>query len=356
MSSPSAIGDSGNGAPLTPQWGMTWNRRFASPVYGISSADLNDDGLEELIITTINGVSFFLPDPRTAKRRLAQAVERMREIKEMREILEQLRRDNRKLVEDRRVKEEKEREEEEERRREEAEEERRRKANEAKEEAERREKEILELKQLERKEMEELERKEEEKEKKTLEVQQLREKQQKEQGEQDKVPSNEPDHEGLETEEKEEEALVTAAVESVEEQVPAEAENQVQNDDEVGASQVIDAESTKITSVVEDEEKRLDAAELVVVGESESKDDNGETSEEVSEEQAEVHNESPEQESSEQESPEEVATYQSLVREDSTNLERHRCVNDLPLQSFENTDDEHKSGNASGSESKQANE
>ena len=34
------------------QRGMTWNRRFASPVYGIASADLNNDGLEELVVTT----------------------------------------------------------------------------------------------------------------------------------------------------------------------------------------------------------------------------------------------------------------------------------------------------------------
>ncbi|KAF9145739.1 hypothetical protein BGX30_007051 [Mortierella sp. GBA39] len=300
VSSPSAIGDGGNGVSLTPQWGMTWNRRFASPVYGISSADLNDDGLEELIITTINGVSFFLPDPRTAKRRLAQAVERMREIKEMREILGQLRRDNSKLVEDQRVKEEKEREEEEEeRKREEAEEESRRKANEAEEEAERREKEVLDLKELERKGIEELEGKEkEEKEEKALEEQRLGEKQQKEQCELDKVPSNEPDHEELETEEKEEEALVAATVESVEEQVPAEAESKVQNDGEVGASHAVDAEFTNITSVVKDEDKGLDDAEAVVVGKSDSKDENGETSEEVSEEQAEVHDESPEHESS----------------------------------------------------------
>ncbi|KAF9426041.1 hypothetical protein BGZ76_002955 [Entomortierella beljakovae] len=82
-----------------PQWSMTWNRRFASPVYGISSADLNDDGLEELVITSLNGVSIFLPDPLTAKRRLAQAVDRMREIEQMRLTLEKLRKSNEKLWE-----------------------------------------------------------------------------------------------------------------------------------------------------------------------------------------------------------------------------------------------------------------
>ncbi|KAH7052690.1 hypothetical protein BKA57DRAFT_435865 [Linnemannia elongata] len=353
VSSPSAIGDGGNGVSLTPQWGMTWNRRFASPIYGISSADLNDDGLEELIITTINGVSFFLPDPRTAKRRLAQAVERMREIKEMREILEQLRRDNHKLVEDRRVKEEKEKEEEESRR-EEAEEERQRKENEAEEEAERREKEILGLEELERKKVEEPEKKKEKK-KKAFEEQRLQEKEHREQGELDKVSSNEPDHEGPETEEKGEGVLVAAAVEGVEEQVP-EAESKIQNDDGVGASQVVDADFTMITGVEEDEEKGSDATESVVVVESDSKDENGEKSEEVLEELAEVHDESPDQDSSEQEAPGEESTNQYIAREDSTNLERHRSAHHLLPQSLENADDEHKPGNASGSESKQAKE
>ncbi|KAG0024756.1 hypothetical protein BGZ81_007602 [Podila clonocystis] len=89
-------------------YGMTWNRRFASPVYGISSADLNDDGLEELIITTLNGVSFFIPDPITAKRRLAQAIERMKEIEEMKLTLERLRASNHELYEQQRIREEQE--------------------------------------------------------------------------------------------------------------------------------------------------------------------------------------------------------------------------------------------------------
>ncbi|KAF9300869.1 hypothetical protein BGZ74_007407 [Mortierella antarctica] len=89
-------------------FGMTWNRRFASPVYGISSADLNDDGLEELIITTLNGVSFFVPDPITAKRRLAQAIERMKEIEEMKLTLERLRASNHELFEQQRMREEQE--------------------------------------------------------------------------------------------------------------------------------------------------------------------------------------------------------------------------------------------------------
>ncbi|KAG0197533.1 hypothetical protein BGX28_008995 [Mortierella sp. GBA30] len=91
----------------TLQCCMTWNRRFASPVYGISSADLNDDGLEELVITTLNGVSFFLPDPTAAKQRLARAVARMQEIEQMKLTLEKLHKENEELQEMQRLKAEK---------------------------------------------------------------------------------------------------------------------------------------------------------------------------------------------------------------------------------------------------------
>ncbi|KAG0375349.1 hypothetical protein BGX24_009225 [Mortierella sp. AD032] len=256
VSSPSAIGDgTGSGgrngvSPISlPQWGMTWNRRFASPVYGISSADLNDDGLEELVITTINGVSFFLPDPRTAKRRLAQAVERMREIKEMRDLLEQLRRDNRKLVEDQRVKEEREKKEEEEERLR-KDEERLRKEKEAEEEAERKEKERreLEMQERERKEREEME----------LEEQRLLDQQQQKfQQEQDKLeekdPSNESKHEQAETEEKRHEK--GAGVDVIEGgEGPALVETEGEDEkDEISTNAVVEAEFKE--SVVKGEKK-----------------------------------------------------------------------------------------------------
>ncbi|KAF8945315.1 hypothetical protein BGZ47_002908 [Haplosporangium gracile] len=332
VSSPSAIGDGGgsgrNDMSLTPQWGMTWNRRFASPVYGISSADLNDDGLEELVITTINGVSFFLPDPRTAKRRLAQAVERMREIKEMRKILEQLRRDNRKLVEDQRVKEEKEKMEDV-RRRAEAEEEA---IAAAAVKTARKEKERLEWEELEREEKEE-------KKEKMLEKQE----------ELEKETIHELDYERGEAEEQEKEAKTVDATENIEEHVSAKAENKVQSDGEDGASQVINAETKRITGVVGDEEKERDTAESEVEV-SESKENNDETSE-VLEDQAEIQQESSEHELTEQGSPD-----QEPVQEESRNLERIRCDRASLLESFENTDNEHKSDRASGSRSKQAKE
>lgn len=91
--------------PPALQWAMTWNRRFASPVYGISSVDLNDDGLEELVITTLNGCSIFLPDPLTAKRRLGQAVDRMKAIEEMKATLARLRQENAELLKEKEEKE-----------------------------------------------------------------------------------------------------------------------------------------------------------------------------------------------------------------------------------------------------------
>jgi trichohyalin len=334
---------------------MTWNRRFASPVYGISSADLNNDGLEELVITTINGVSFFLPDPRTAKRRLTLAVERMREIKEMREILEQLRRDNRKLVEDQRVKEMKEKEkeeEEEEQRRKEAEEERQRKEKEAEEERLKRVKEAEEeaaadaaCKENEKLELEELERKE--KEEKVLEVQQppvqQQQEAQQEQGELEKGSSHEQDRKVSDTEEKEESLVV--AVENVKEEASAEAKSQALNDDEVGTGLVVEAEP-KTASVVEDEdgEKERHTTESAV-GDSESKD-NSETSEVL-------------------EGQSEVLEGQSEVLEGQSEVRKESLEHDSPDQGLsgpEHTDphslEEYKSGNASrsGSMLKQAKE
>lgn len=135
-------------------YGMTWNRRFASPVYGISSADLNDDGLQELIITTLNGVSFFVPDPITVKRRLSQAIERMKEIEEMKLTLERLRASNHELFEQQRIREEQELQrlqEEQERQRVQEEEERKRLI----EEALQRQQQLEEEKERERKALEE---------------------------------------------------------------------------------------------------------------------------------------------------------------------------------------------------------
>ncbi|KAG0286762.1 hypothetical protein BGZ96_009191 [Linnemannia gamsii] len=347
VSSPSAIGDGGsgeNGMSLTPQWGMTWNRRFASPIYGISSADLNDDGLEELVITTINGVSFFLPDPRTAKRRLAQAVERMREIKEMREILEQLRRDNLKLVEDQRVKEEKEKEEEEQRRVK-AEEERRRKEKEAEEEAAAAD---AARKENERIGSEELERKE--KEEDILEEQRLLEQQhqgkQQEQGEMEKESFNAPGQEGPETLEKEETLVV--ASENVEgHAASASAKSPVQNDDENGARQVVKTEP-KTTSVVEDEETDRGATEPAVEV-SESQEGTNETNE-VLEGQTEAQHQSPEHESPGQGSSGLV----ELEHMDSPSLEQ--VYGHAYLEKHRMAGDENRADSVSGSESKQANE
>ncbi|KAG0276338.1 hypothetical protein BGZ95_007685 [Linnemannia exigua] len=294
VSSPSAIGDGvgsgggGNGvSPVSlPQWGMTWNRRFASPVYGISSADLNDDGLEELVITTINGVSFFLPDPRTAKRRLAQAVERMRQIKEMREILEQLRRDNRKLVEDQRVKEEREKKEEEE-------EERLRKEKEAEEEAERKEKERREL------EMEEIKKKE--MEMKELEEQRLLDQQQQQfQQEQDEIkerePFNESKHEQADTDEKRygKEAEVDV-VEGGEGPVPVKTEREDQKVD-ISTNADIESEPKKSVAKVEKEEGTSESV-VVVAPQIETKKESGDNeANEVSvlKEEAKSEHESPE--------------------------------------------------------------
>ncbi|KAK3810140.1 MAG: hypothetical protein J3Q66DRAFT_352209 [Benniella sp.] len=124
-------------------WGMAWNRRFASPVYGIASADLNNDGLEELVITTLNGVSLFLPDSLAAKRRLTQVIERIQEIEEIKKMVEGLWKSNQELFEAaataQRLKEQAEEEEEKKRQMETEAQEEAKKAEESKEEGEKEE-------------------------------------------------------------------------------------------------------------------------------------------------------------------------------------------------------------------------
>ncbi|KAG0234562.1 hypothetical protein BGW42_006447 [Actinomortierella wolfii] len=78
----------------TLRYELYWNRRFAYPVYGISSADMNNDGLEELVVTTMYGISFFQADTTAAKRRLARAINKMTEIERIRLRLERLRAEN----------------------------------------------------------------------------------------------------------------------------------------------------------------------------------------------------------------------------------------------------------------------
>ncbi|KAG0260508.1 hypothetical protein DFQ27_003490 [Actinomortierella ambigua] len=79
-------------API--RYELYWNRRFAYPVYGISSADMNSDGVEELVVTTMYGISFFQADNTAAKRRLAHAINKMTESERIKLRLERLRAEN----------------------------------------------------------------------------------------------------------------------------------------------------------------------------------------------------------------------------------------------------------------------
>ncbi|KAF9569530.1 hypothetical protein EC968_002574 [Mortierella alpina] len=204
------------------QCSMTWNRRFASPIYGISSADLNDDGLEELVITTLNGVSFFLPDPISAKQRLLRAVTRMQEIEEMKLTLQKLRQENKELQETRRAKEEKEKQQakkeaeerelaEKEKKEREDEEAKQREAKETEEQEsrEREKQETMETEENETANPEDLEKtqpkEDEEKEEEQKEEQKEKEQKEKEQKEEEQKEEEQKEKEQKEEEQKEEE-------------------------------------------------------------------------------------------------------------------------------------------------------
>ena len=43
----------------TQEYNVLWRRQFAYPIYRISHLDLNRDGLDELIVSTMYGVHVF---------------------------------------------------------------------------------------------------------------------------------------------------------------------------------------------------------------------------------------------------------------------------------------------------------
>ncbi|KAF9900920.1 hypothetical protein EC991_006727 [Linnemannia zychae] len=242
---------------------------YHDSIMAAHAMDADWDGQNEVLIGTYGRqlmVFKQLPpgqEPYTqsrTKRRLAQAVERMREIKEMREILEQLRRDNRKLVEDQRVKEEREKSEEEEKERREKE------VKEAEEEAERKEKEKLEQETLEKKEKEE----------KAIEEQMLLDEQlQQEQNESEKETSLETKHEQPEVEEIEKDEGVEAdVVEAGKELASVEAEGNVQKDDTDSTSGGTETKTNRNdTEVVEEKEEDIADPAVVVMPENGGKVD-----------------------------------------------------------------------------------
>ncbi|KAI8986427.1 hypothetical protein BDB01DRAFT_785614 [Pilobolus umbonatus] len=54
---------------------VLWRRQFAYPIYRITHLDLNRDGLDELIVTTMYGVHIFQPNMKKAKDRLLEVLQ-----------------------------------------------------------------------------------------------------------------------------------------------------------------------------------------------------------------------------------------------------------------------------------------
>jgi hypothetical protein len=61
--------------PGTQAYNVLWRRQFAYPIYRISHLDLNRDGLDELIVTTMYGVHIFQPNMKKAKERLLEVLQ-----------------------------------------------------------------------------------------------------------------------------------------------------------------------------------------------------------------------------------------------------------------------------------------
>ncbi|ORZ16861.1 hypothetical protein BCR42DRAFT_413343 [Absidia repens] len=59
----------------TQDYNVLWRRQFAYPIYRIVHFDLNCDGLDELLVTTMYGVHIFQPNMWKAKSRLMEALQ-----------------------------------------------------------------------------------------------------------------------------------------------------------------------------------------------------------------------------------------------------------------------------------------
>ncbi|KAG0738814.1 hypothetical protein G6F57_010710 [Rhizopus arrhizus] len=59
----------------TQVYNILWKRQFAYPIYRIAHLDLNRDGLDELIVTTMYGVHIFQPNMKKARDRLLEALQ-----------------------------------------------------------------------------------------------------------------------------------------------------------------------------------------------------------------------------------------------------------------------------------------
>ncbi|KAI8981840.1 hypothetical protein BDF20DRAFT_431943 [Mycotypha africana] len=61
--------------PGTYSYTVLWKRQFAYPIYRMTHLDLNRDGLDELIVTTMFGVHIFQPNMKKARDRLLEVLQ-----------------------------------------------------------------------------------------------------------------------------------------------------------------------------------------------------------------------------------------------------------------------------------------
>ncbi|ORZ01117.1 hypothetical protein BCR43DRAFT_522020 [Syncephalastrum racemosum] len=59
----------------TQDYNVLWRRQFAYPIYRMAHLDLNRDGLDELIVSTMYGIHIFQPNMRRARERLLDVLQ-----------------------------------------------------------------------------------------------------------------------------------------------------------------------------------------------------------------------------------------------------------------------------------------
>ncbi|KAL1924299.1 uncharacterized protein VTP21DRAFT_7334 [Calcarisporiella thermophila] len=70
------------------KYSLLWKRTFAYPIYGITSLDLNLDGVDEVVVQTIFGVHIFQPNLENARSRLTDVLRYLEEVGKTKRELE----------------------------------------------------------------------------------------------------------------------------------------------------------------------------------------------------------------------------------------------------------------------------
>eukprot|EP00743_Colponemidia_sp_Colp-15_P009589 GILK01010488.1.p1 GENE.GILK01010488.1~~GILK01010488.1.p1 ORF type:complete len:481 (+),score=73.82 GILK01010488.1:202-1443(+) len=76
-------------APLD-KYSLEWQKKFAQPIYSIDSGDFNNDGVEEIVMSTMYRVHVLQPNLETAQVKVSAAVDTLKQLKQLQQELSSL--------------------------------------------------------------------------------------------------------------------------------------------------------------------------------------------------------------------------------------------------------------------------